>query len=100
MQAGLRPEQQAKQQITVQPFAAFSSLNQNYLYISTGTNTVSVGDRLSLKMSISAKHPIYRHTHITYMVRQEHSITIPLQHVSNTHGNQEVQVEPSATKLY
>ncbi|XP_033986006.1 venom factor-like [Trematomus bernacchii] len=76
VQAGLRPEQQAKQQITVQPFAAFSSFNQNYLYISTGTNTVSVGDRLSLKMSISVEHPIYRHTHITYMVLNKGKIIV------------------------
>uniref|UniRef100_A0A672FYF9 Complement component c3b, tandem duplicate 2 n=1 Tax=Salarias fasciatus TaxID=181472 RepID=A0A672FYF9_SALFA len=36
-QAGLRPEQQARQQMTVQPYAAFDRRQQNYLAISTGT---------------------------------------------------------------
>ncbi|XP_033985885.1 cobra venom factor-like [Trematomus bernacchii] len=78
VQAGLRPEQQAKQQITVQPFAAFRSLKQNYLYISTGPNTVSVGHRLSLKMSISVADPTYRQyiTHITYLVLNKGKIIV------------------------
>ncbi|XP_054865859.1 A.superbus venom factor 2-like isoform X2 [Amphiprion ocellaris] len=69
-QAGLRPEQQAKQQITVQPYVTFTSRQRNYLYISTGTNTVSVGDRLSLKLSISLAEQTQREfvKHITYLV--------------------------------
>ncbi|KAL3066308.1 hypothetical protein OYC64_016295 [Pagothenia borchgrevinki] len=78
VQAGLRPEQQAKQQITVQPFIAFTRDKQNYLYISTGTNTVSVGDRLSLKMSITVADPTYRQyiTHITYLVLNKGNIIV------------------------
>ncbi|KAK5898792.1 hypothetical protein CesoFtcFv8_008337 [Champsocephalus esox] len=78
VQAGLRPEQQAKQQITVQPFAAFRSRKQNYLYISTGTSTVSVGDRLSLKMIITVADPTYRQyiTHITYLVLNKGKIIV------------------------
>ncbi|XP_034092136.1 complement C3-like isoform X2 [Gymnodraco acuticeps] len=79
VQAGLRPEQQAKQQITVQPFAAFRSRTPNYLYISTGTSTVSVEDRsLSLKMSITVADPTYRQyiTHITYLVLNKGKIIV------------------------
>ncbi|XP_072240697.1 complement C3-like [Leuresthes tenuis] len=69
-ETGLRPDQQARQQITIQPYAPFNNQQQNYLYISTGTNTVSVGDRLSVKLSISAADETYRKfvKHITYMV--------------------------------
>ncbi|XP_010769296.1 complement C3-like, partial [Notothenia coriiceps] len=78
VQAGLRPEQQAKQQITVQPFAALSSRKPNYLYISTGTNTVSVGDSVSLKMSITVADPTHRQyiTHITYLVVNKGKIIV------------------------
>ncbi|KAK5865371.1 hypothetical protein PBY51_019649 [Eleginops maclovinus] len=78
VQAGLRSEQQAKQQITVQPFIAFIRRNQNYLYISTGSNTVSVGDRLSLKLSITVADPTHRQhiTHITYMVLNKGKIIV------------------------
>ncbi|KAJ4944610.1 hypothetical protein JOQ06_013153 [Pogonophryne albipinna] len=78
VQAGLRPEQQAKQQITVQPFAAFKSHKQNYLYISTRTSTVSVGDRLSMRMSITVADPTYRQyiTHITYLVLNKGKIIV------------------------
>ncbi|XP_033985886.1 complement C3-like [Trematomus bernacchii] len=78
VQAGLRPEQQAKQQITVQPFIAFRRRKQNYLYISTGTNTVSVGDRMSLKMGITVADPRYRQyiTHITYLVLNKGNIIV------------------------
>uniref|UniRef100_A0A3B3WZA9 Complement component c3b, tandem duplicate 2 n=1 Tax=Poecilia mexicana TaxID=48701 RepID=A0A3B3WZA9_9TELE len=68
-QADLKPEQQAKQQITLQPYMT-SRGQQNYLYISTGTNRVSVGDRLSLQFSISLSDPSHREfiKHITYLV--------------------------------
>uniref|UniRef100_A0A3B4ZLY2 Complement C3-like n=1 Tax=Stegastes partitus TaxID=144197 RepID=A0A3B4ZLY2_9TELE len=69
-QAGLRPEQQAKKQVTVHPYATFDSIQRNYLYISTGTNTVSVGEGLSLKLSISVAQQTQREfvKHITYLV--------------------------------
>ncbi|XP_029283155.1 LOW QUALITY PROTEIN: venom factor-like [Cottoperca gobio] len=78
MQADLRPEQQAKQQITVQPFMAFRQHKQNYLYISTGTNMVSVGDRLSLKLSIIHADPTYKtfFTHVTYLVLNKGKIIV------------------------
>lgn len=76
-QADLRPEQQAKQQVTVQPFVTFNQRNKNYLYISTGTNRVSVGDNLSLKLSITVADQADKEhiKQITYLVRQEHHIT-------------------------
>lgn len=85
VQADLKPEQQAKQEITVQPYAASNIHQGNYLYISTGTNTVSAGDRLSLKLSITTADPSHRPyiKHITYMVRQEHCITFPVKYISN-----------------
>lgn len=72
VQADLRPEQQAKQQVTVKPFFPFNGQQQNYLYISLGTNKVSLGDQLSLKLSISTSEPTVRENikHITYLVRQ------------------------------
>ncbi|KAF3852809.1 hypothetical protein F7725_006164 [Dissostichus mawsoni] len=70
------PPQQRAQTIT--PFATFRSLKQNYLHISTGTNTVSLGDRLSLKMSITVADPTYRQhiTQITYMVLNKGKIIV------------------------
>ncbi|XP_054864779.1 complement C3-like [Amphiprion ocellaris] len=84
-QAGLRPEQQAKQQITVQPYVTFTSRQRNYLYISTGTNTVSVGDRLSLKLSISLAEQTQREfvKHITYLVLNKGKI-ITAEHMNVT----------------
>ncbi|XP_029948737.1 venom factor-like [Salarias fasciatus] len=69
-QAGLRPEQQARQQMTVQPYAAFDRRQQNYLAISTGSSSVSVGDMLSIKLSIITADQTHRDfiKHITYMV--------------------------------
>ncbi len=79
-QADLRPEQQAKQQISVQPYATFSRRQKNYLYISTGTNRVSVGNTLSLKLSITTEDQSHRELikHITYLVRQELHMTISI----------------------
>ncbi|XP_050926350.1 complement C3 isoform X8 [Lates calcarifer] len=69
-QAGLRPDQQAKQQITVHPYMTFNQRQRNYLYISTGTNTVSVGDRLSLMLTITVADQTHKDLikHITYLV--------------------------------
>nr|XP_046229928.1 complement C3-like isoform X2 [Scatophagus argus] len=69
-QADLRPEQQGKHQTTVQAYNTFNWRQQNYLYISTGTNRVSVGDRLSLGLSISTADQAHRETinYITYLV--------------------------------
>ncbi|CAG5928835.1 unnamed protein product, partial [Menidia menidia] len=66
---GLRPDQQAKQQITVQSYTPLTG-RKNYLYISTGTNSVSVGERLSLKFSVSTSDQSHRQfvKKITYMV--------------------------------
>uniref|UniRef100_A0A3P9LX36 Complement component c3b, tandem duplicate 2 n=1 Tax=Oryzias latipes TaxID=8090 RepID=A0A3P9LX36_ORYLA len=70
IQADLRPDQQARTQITLQPYVAFNQHQQNYLYISTGSKSVSVGDRVSLdisvKMSIQENRKLVKH--ITYLV--------------------------------
>lgn len=78
MQADLRPDQQAKQQITVQPYIANNRGQQNYLYISTGTNTASVGDIMSLKMSITMADQTHRSSikHITYLVLNKGKISM------------------------
>lgn len=72
VQADLRPEQQAKQEVKVHPFFPFNGQQQNYLYVSSGTSKVSVGDNMSLKLSITASEPAIRDNikHITYVVRQ------------------------------
>ncbi|KAF1394639.1 hypothetical protein PFLUV_G00003160 [Perca fluviatilis] len=77
-QADLRPDQQAKKQITVQPYVAFNRDQQNYLYISTGTATVSVDDTLSLKLIIAPADPTHRQyiKHITYLVLNKGKIIV------------------------
>ncbi|KAF7650478.1 hypothetical protein LDENG_00125500 [Lucifuga dentata] len=69
-QAGLRAEQQARQQIRVDQHLAFNVRRQNFLYISSGTNVVSVGDRLSLKLTINMAEPAHRGlvTQLTYLI--------------------------------
>ncbi|MEQ2178162.1 hypothetical protein GOODEAATRI_011078, partial [Goodea atripinnis] len=69
-QADLRPDQQAKQQVTVHPYRTFNQGQQNYLYISTGTNTVSVGERLTLQFSASVSDQSHREfiKQITYLI--------------------------------
>uniref|UniRef100_A0A8C6NJW6 Complement component c3b, tandem duplicate 2 n=1 Tax=Nothobranchius furzeri TaxID=105023 RepID=A0A8C6NJW6_NOTFU len=67
--ADLRPDQQARKQITVIPYASFDE-NQNYLYISTGSNRVSVGESLSMQFSVSLSDKTLREhiKQITYLV--------------------------------
>ncbi|XP_074487043.1 venom factor-like isoform X1 [Sebastes fasciatus] len=78
VKAGLRPEQQAKQQITVLPYVAFNQRQENYLHISMGTNTASVGDRHSLKLTVTPADPTHRQyiTHITYLVVNKGKIIV------------------------
>nr|XP_019959614.1 PREDICTED: complement C3-like [Paralichthys olivaceus] len=68
--AGLRPDQQAKNKVLVLPYQSFNRRRANYLYISMGTNTASVGDILSVKLTISAAESTNRGAikHITYLV--------------------------------
>ncbi|XP_070684604.1 venom factor-like [Pempheris klunzingeri] len=69
-EVGLRPEQQAKKQVTVKPYVTFNKDQRNYLYISTGTNRVSVGDRLALNLNLAAADQTIKESikHITYLV--------------------------------
>ncbi|XP_032399538.1 complement C3, partial [Etheostoma spectabile] len=77
-QADLRPDQQAKKQITVQPYVTFNPRQKNYLHISTVTATVSVEDTLSLKLSIVPADPTHRKyiKHITYLVLNKGKIIV------------------------
>ncbi|KAM3865316.1 venom factor-like [Diretmus argenteus] len=77
-QEGLRPEQQAKAQTIVHPYRPFDHYRQNYLYISTGTNMVSVGDTLSLTLTISTADESHREliTHLTYLVLNKGKIIV------------------------
>uniref|UniRef100_UPI003AAB8061 venom factor-like n=1 Tax=Centroberyx gerrardi TaxID=166262 RepID=UPI003AAB8061 len=74
-QADLKPEQQAKHQATVYPYSPHNARHPNYLYISTGTNMVSVGDTLALKLTISVA---YREliTDLTYLVLNKGKIIV------------------------
>ncbi|XP_071384057.1 venom factor-like [Centroberyx affinis] len=74
-QADLKPEQQAKHQATVYPYSPQNSQYPNYLYISTGTNMVSVGDTLTLKLTFSVA---YREliTDFTYLVLNKGKIIV------------------------
>ncbi|XP_071384060.1 complement C3-like [Centroberyx affinis] len=77
-QADLKPEQQAKHQVTVDPYIPHDPQHPNYLYISTGTNMVSVGDTLALKLTISAADKTHREfiTDLTYLVLNKGKIII------------------------
>ncbi|XP_018528014.1 complement C3 isoform X2 [Lates calcarifer] len=70
MQDGLRPEQQVKTHTFVEPYETFNQDRRNYLHISAGTNAVSVGDGLSVKLTIKTADQTQRDLikHITYLV--------------------------------
>ncbi|XP_029015801.1 complement C3-like [Betta splendens] len=69
-QAALRPDQQARTHIRVEAYTPHSQVQQNYLYISAGTNSASVGDRLSLKLIITTADKTHRDLiqQVTYLV--------------------------------
>ncbi|RVE75945.1 hypothetical protein OJAV_G00003930 [Oryzias javanicus] len=77
-QADLRPDQQARNQVTLQPYTPFNQHQRNYLHISTGSKTVSVGDRVSLDISVTMSVPENRKLvkHITYLVLSKGKILI------------------------
>ncbi|GLD73159.1 complement C3-like protein, partial [Lates japonicus] len=70
MQDGLRPEQQVKTHTFVEPYETFNPDRRNYLHISAGTNAVSVGDGLSVKLTIKTADQTQRDLikHVTYLV--------------------------------
>uniref|UniRef100_A0A667WKL1 Complement component c3b, tandem duplicate 1 n=1 Tax=Myripristis murdjan TaxID=586833 RepID=A0A667WKL1_9TELE len=74
----LSPEQQARYQSTVQPYMPQSTSEQNYLYISTGTNTVSAGDSLAVTMTIKTGELALREfiKHLTYLVINKGKIIV------------------------
>lgn len=79
-QAGLRPEQQARQDITVMPYISFDRRRPNFLYISTGTNRVSVGDGTSFSLNIVTAVAEHRQLvkHVTYLVGLRHAHALSL----------------------
>ncbi|XP_074550629.1 venom factor-like [Halichoeres trimaculatus] len=81
-QADLRPEQQARHEDTVQMYQSANRHQQKYLYISTGTNRVSVGETLPLRLSIYTQEETQRELvkHITYLVVNKGKI-IKAEHV-------------------
>ncbi|XP_053711085.1 complement C3-like isoform X2 [Synchiropus splendidus] len=76
MDPGLKPEQQAKSSITVEPYFSYDVGKQNYLHISTDTTSVSVGEMMSLKLVVSVGDPTQRHAvkHVTYLVMNKGTI--------------------------
>uniref|UniRef100_A0A3B3DU03 Complement component c3b, tandem duplicate 1 n=1 Tax=Oryzias melastigma TaxID=30732 RepID=A0A3B3DU03_ORYME len=77
-QADLRPDQQARNQVTLQPYVPFNQHQQNYLYISTRSKAVSVGARVSLDISFTMSVVENRKLvkHITYLVLSKGKIII------------------------
>lgn len=57
------------------PYISFDRRRPNFLYISTGTNRVSVGERLSLDLNIITAEEAYRQhvKHLTYLVGLRHA---------------------------
>ncbi|KAM9314887.1 venom factor-like [Pholidichthys leucotaenia] len=76
--ADLRPEQQAKHQVTVVPYRPFDTVEQNYLHISTSSNLVSLGARLPLELKITTADVTHKALvkHITYLVLNKGKIII------------------------
>ncbi|XP_030585665.1 complement C3-like [Archocentrus centrarchus] len=70
MQDGLRPEQQARQEITVQPYTPQNRHQQNYLHISTGSSTVSLGQTIFVTFTVIPQNGPHRESikHITYLI--------------------------------
>lgn len=97
-QADLSPEQQARQEVTIYPYVTFNGKKQNYLYIFTDTNTVSVGDRLSVKLRIRTAEEAHREhiKHITYLVRQHQLVLMKYESPAPTH-DQDVLITTSPT---
>jgi hypothetical protein len=56
--------------MTLHPYTPFDQQRQNYLYISTGTTTVSLGQSLGLSLHINTADNAHREliTHLTYLV--------------------------------
>ncbi|KAL1005735.1 hypothetical protein UPYG_G00063310 [Umbra pygmaea] len=77
-QAGLKPEQQARVQKNLQPYMPFDQERPNYLYISTGTSTASLGQSLGISLHIKTVDRAHREliTHITYLVLNKGKIII------------------------
>lgn len=57
------------------PYISFDRRRPNFLYISTATNRVSVGDRISLDLNVvTAKADDRQHVkHVTYLVGLRHA---------------------------
>ncbi|CAB1344448.1 unnamed protein product [Coregonus sp. 'balchen'] len=74
----ITPEQQARQQITLHPYTPFDQQRQNYLYISTGTTTASLGQSLGLSLHINTADKAHREliTHLTYLVLNKGKIIV------------------------
>ncbi|KAM6972588.1 LOW QUALITY PROTEIN: complement C3-like [Aplochiton taeniatus] len=70
VKGGLKPEQQARRQVTVSPYEPFSRRQQNYLYISSGASTAAPSNSLLLGFHISTPDQPYKGsiTHLTYLV--------------------------------
>ncbi|KAL1005734.1 hypothetical protein UPYG_G00063300 [Umbra pygmaea] len=77
-QAGIKPEQQARVQKNLQPYMPFDQERPNYLYISTGTSTASLGQSLGISLHIKTVDRAHREliTHITYLVLNKGKIII------------------------
>lgn len=65
----LKPEQQAVQEMHVEPYASFNNYG-NYLHISVVSNRVVVGDTLSVQAHIKCDLPERKRLveHLTYAV--------------------------------
>ncbi|XP_073699792.1 complement C3-like [Garra rufa] len=71
----LKPEQQAIQEMRVEPYASFNN-NGNYLHISVGSSRVVVGDTLNIQAHIKCNPPEHKRfvEHLTYAVLNKGNI--------------------------
>ncbi|XP_051741713.1 complement C3 isoform X2 [Ctenopharyngodon idella] len=67
---GVNAENQAVQEMTLEPYLGFDGYSKNYLHISVGDNQVAVGSSLNIKLTIKTASPEHRKLvkQLTYIV--------------------------------
>lgn len=71
---GVNAENQAVQEMTLEPYLGFDGYSKNYLHISVGAKQVAVGSSLNIKLYIKTASPEHRKLvkQLTYVVSVGH----------------------------
>nr|UHJ79854.1 putative complement c3.9 [Ctenopharyngodon idella] len=73
---GVNAENQAVQEMTLEPYLGFNGYSKNYLHISVGNKQVAVGSSLNIKLTIKTALPEHRKLvkQLTYVVMNKGKI--------------------------